>query len=565
VISVETERHLGAADATTETRVAATLQELGRRQANLIPHGVGSLEAHLRGTCDILSAWEQPARVVLAGLLHSAYSTESFEHRLFGLDERALVRSLIGDDADHLVHLFCATERNELFAQLSLGEGQVTQQLRLASRAEEAPLTIVRREAGDLLVLHMANLAAQACEADGAPAPWLSELSALAQWASHCAERVPPVFDRCTVVVSKQAEEQLIESYDTALRTPATGPGGAFGRLCAAAENAYVAEPFIWLGISWLVVGDQSKASECAALAEARLGEWGTSWDKRRTPQQWRRLTKALKEAATHSNADMVSIREHLRAALQLAGGSPEQLLTRLEAIISGAEEGAQGPAKSGITSEVGALPARFQQYIAAFQSDHPPPRKKNYYPGLTARPWYDPQHFPLAFALERAACEIASELNRVDVQLFRDEAENIAREGRWSVLFLDQRGSRNKDVWELCPVTASIIDAHAAATDRAGVSYFSCLEPGTRVAPHRGPTNMRLRCHLGIDIPDCCGLKVGGVEKSWKKGRCLVFDDSFVHEVWNLSDRRRVVLIVDIWHPDLTSDELTLLKWVLT
>jgi len=38
------------------------------------------------------------------------------------------------------------------------------------------------------------------------------------------------------------------------------------------------------------------------------------------------------------------------------------------------------------------------------------------------------------------------------------------------------------------------------------------------------------------------------------------VFDDSFEHEAWNLSDRRRTVLIVDVWHPDLSDDEVLLL-----
>jgi len=33
------------------------------------------------------------------------------------------------------------------------------------------------------------------------------------------------------------------------------------------------------------------------------------------------------------------------------------------------------------------------------------------------------------------------------------------------------------------------------------------------------------------------------------------------LHEVWNESDRRRVVLVVDLWHPDLDDDEVALLS----
>ena len=37
-----------------------------------------------------------------------------------------------------------------------------------------------------------------------------------------------------------------------------------------------------------------------------------------------------------------------------------------------------------------------------------------------------------------------------------------------------------------------------------------------------------------------------------------MVFDDSFYHEAMNASDKPRVVLIVDVWHPDLSDEEVT-------
>ena len=42
--------------------------------------------------------------------------------------------------------------------------------------------------------------------------------------------------------------------------------------------------------------------------------------------------------------------------------------------------------------------------------------------------------------------------------------------------------------------------------------------------------------------------------------GAGIVFDDSFEHDVWNDGDRRRVVLVLDLWHPDLSDDEVALL-----
>jgi tetratricopeptide (TPR) repeat protein len=70
----------------------------------------------------------------------------------------------------------------------------------------------------------------------------------------------------------------------------------------------------------------------------------------------------------------------------------------------------------------------------------------------------------------------------------------------------------------------------------------------------------MRVRCHLGLEVPDGCGIRVGGLTARWEEGRCLVLDDSFPHEVWNDGGARRVVLVLDLWHPDLSEDEVALL-----
>jgi hypothetical protein len=36
-----------------------------------------------------------------------------------------------------------------------------------------------------------------------------------------------------------------------------------------------------------------------------------------------------------------------------------------------------------------------------------------------------------------------------------------------------------------------------------------------------------------------------------------IVFDDSFEHRVWNLSNETRIVLLVNFWHVDLAGKEL--------
>jgi aspartate beta-hydroxylase len=87
-------------------------------------------------------------------------------------------------------------------------------------------------------------------------------------------------------------------------------------------------------------------------------------------------------------------------------------------------------------------------------------------------------------------------------------------------------------------------------------------MRPGTHIRPHRGPTNLRLRCHLGIKVPDGdCAIRVGAQTRRWEQGHCLVFDDYFEHEAWNQTDEDRIVLIVDLWHPGLSATEVRLLE----
>ena len=49
--------------------------------------------------------------------------------------------------------------------------------------------------------------------------------------------------------------------------------------------------------------------------------------------------------------------------------------------------------------------------------------------------------------------------------------------------------------------------------------------------------------------------MRVGIESRPWAEGKATVFDDSFEHEVWHRGAGPRVVLIVDVWHPQLSED----------
>ena len=56
----------------------------------------------------------------------------------------------------------------------------------------------------------------------------------------------------------------------------------------------------------------------------------------------------------------------------------------------------------------------------------------------------------------------------------------------------------------------------------------------------------------MGLIVPPGGSwIKVGGETRPWKEGQCLVFDDSFEHEV-QVVQGPRVVLLLHFWHPDI-------------
>jgi aspartate beta-hydroxylase len=85
-------------------------------------------------------------------------------------------------------------------------------------------------------------------------------------------------------------------------------------------------------------------------------------------------------------------------------------------------------------------------------------------------------------------------------------------------------------------------------------------------VTAHTGPTNKKLRIQLPLIVPEggACRLRAGEAVVEHEEGKAIVFDDSFEHEAWNdHPTNARVVLIVDVWHPDLSDQEIKFLTFL--
>uniref|UniRef100_A0A0P6IXZ1 Putative aspartyl beta-hydroxylase n=1 Tax=Aedes aegypti TaxID=7159 RepID=A0A0P6IXZ1_AEDAE len=139
----------------------------------------------------------------------------------------------------------------------------------------------------------------------------------------------------------------------------------------------------------------------------------------------------------------------------------------------------------------------------------------------------------------------------------FKDEAENLRDTGDWKQFELFFRGYRIDKNCAKAPLTCRLVEQFTAARScKRGQVKFSVMHPGTHVWPHCGPTNCRIRAHLGLKVPSGTSIRVAEETRSWENGKWLIFDDSFEHEVWHNGTSTRLVLIVDFWHPDLTESQ---------
>jgi aspartyl/asparaginyl beta-hydroxylase (cupin superfamily)/Tfp pilus assembly protein PilF len=133
-----------------------------------------------------------------------------------------------------------------------------------------------------------------------------------------------------------------------------------------------------------------------------------------------------------------------------------------------------------------------------------------------------------------------------------------------WGAYYFWKSGKLIEEHAAKCPRTVEALSENAPmciVPNRAPVTFFSALKPGTHIAAHHGATNSRLTVHMPLIIPPDCALRVGGETHVWKPGELVMFDDTILHEAWNNSDRLRVVLIFDVWHPMLSKLERELVR----
>jgi aspartyl/asparaginyl beta-hydroxylase (cupin superfamily) len=263
-------------------------------------------------------------------------------------------------------------------------------------------------------------------------------------------------------------------------------------------------------------------------------------------------LVDYLRRAAETRDRIHAHIEAHLRKELAAAGYDEKSSSGRF-------------------AQSIGLLTGRKQLYTQA-------PRAF-YFPELPQIQFYPRESFPWLDAVEAATDDICAELQGVlarnrglepyiqssgDVPL--GDSHNLLNSLDWSAFFLYKDGERIEENAAQCPKTLAALEhvPFPRVKGRDPMVLFSVLKPGVRIAPHHGFLNTRLVCHLPLVVPPGCFLRVGNEQREFQKGKAWVFDDSIEHEAWNSSQEPRVVLIFDIWRPELSDQERKLVAALL-
>ena len=184
----------------------------------------------------------------------------------------------------------------------------------------------------------------------------------------------------------------------------------------------------------------------------------------------------------------------------------------------------------------------------------HPLQRPElKFFPGLTSKPWHDTADYPFIAKLEAGHEIIKRELLqnlREEKSIFCGEqgfTNQVNDKGEWTALRLKVDHGYTELGQRYFPKTVKLLqDCRVFLT-----AMFSAIRPGTRILPHTGPSNDRLRGHLTIIHTGGAQIRVGTEWRTWEEGKAVIMDTSWEHEVVHNGSDLRVVLIVDFWHPE--------------
>ena len=331
------------------------------------------------------------------------------------------------------------------------------------------------------------------------------------------------------------------------------------------------ADASVWLGLAYACAGLNDGPGMLAAADRALelqprnpralilKGDWFAEAGDARAASAFYRSALAAAPPPDQLAADLaLEVRRAQAAVDRYAEAYEAHIRGRLAA-----QGFADGAASRRFAQSVDLMTGRKQLYLQQ-------PRFY-YFPELPQRQFYDRAEFPWLDVVEAATADIREELQAVleeegaftpyvEADPNRPAADPHRMRGNpnWSAFFLWKNGAPVSENAARCPKTLAALDGAplARVEGRTPSILFSLLRPGARIPPHNGFVNTRLICHLPLIAPDGCRFRVGNDVRPWIEGKAWVFDDTIEHEAWNDSRHTRVILLFDIWRPELTEEE---------
>jgi hypothetical protein len=324
-----------------------SVAELKKRGAHRCWHKHSTFLEHLLGVHNILRLWDQGETTGRVGLFHSAYSNSYVNLALFDPNEevdRNLMKKLVGEKAEDLIHMFCIIDRQSVVVNTLLKQGAIPEDgISVPHLKKPGEVVYLSAETLRMLVVFtMADIADQyfgwqdqlfggeemvnsmllpgdRLESHESTAIWpgssqpglwmsyLSELGAVARtFVSNRSDqfsdresKLPPVFNNCTQILSREDEAKARDLYWNVI----TGKVREFDDAMAALEasivhNPWAFEPHVILAQKHLHINNFEAGKRAALRALELQLQWGTAWDKRLSFAAWVAWTRVMYERA---------------------------------------------------------------------------------------------------------------------------------------------------------------------------------------------------------------------------------------------------------------------------
>ena len=171
-------------------------------------HLSGDLLSHLEGTERLLSDWGNHRALCLAGLCHAVYGTDGLPQALVDPGERAVLREIIGEEAEEAVYFYAACDRSVLFA--SMGRSRAPRYRDRLTGRESSPADDRLRDFIELTFANELDLAMRE-----------------PRFAAENAEFFLDLFRRCR----PQASQQAYDTFRRVFGDPATDAESKSGRV----------------------------------------------------------------------------------------------------------------------------------------------------------------------------------------------------------------------------------------------------------------------------------------------------------------------------------------------